>query len=96
MASGTASLECAVVGIPQIVVYRVDPLTWAVGKRLGDLFPGDLAAQFERVRGETGIHHIYKFVWKPQAAAAASTTCTALALVQQMSVSAFTSAVVLT
>ncbi len=34
VASGTASLECAVVGIPQIVVYRVDPLTWAVGKRL--------------------------------------------------------------
>ena len=34
VASGTASLECAVVGIPQIVVYRVDPLTYAVGKRL--------------------------------------------------------------
>ena len=34
VASGTASLECAVVGIPQIVVYRVDPLTWAIGKRL--------------------------------------------------------------
>jgi lipid-A-disaccharide synthase len=34
VASGTASLECAVVGIPQIVVYRVDPFTWAVGKRL--------------------------------------------------------------
>src|SRR5580704_13450235 len=47
------------------------PRSKAVGKRLGDLFPGELAAQFERVRGETGIHHIYKFVWKPQAAAAA-------------------------
>jgi lipid-A-disaccharide synthase len=34
VASGTASLECAVVGIPQIVVYRVDPLTYAVGKKL--------------------------------------------------------------
>jgi lipid-A-disaccharide synthase len=34
VASGTASLECAVVGIPQIVIYRVDPLTWAIGKRL--------------------------------------------------------------
>jgi len=34
VASGTASLECAVVGIPQIVVYRVDPLTYYVGKRL--------------------------------------------------------------
>jgi len=44
------------------------PRLQAVGKRLGDLFPGDLAAQFERVRGQTGIHHIYKFVWKPQTA----------------------------
>ena len=34
VASGTASLECAVVGIPQIVIYRVDPLTYAVGKKL--------------------------------------------------------------
>ena len=37
------------------------PRDRAVGKCLGDLFPADLAAQFERVRGETGIHHIYKF-----------------------------------
>ncbi len=37
------------------------PRERAVGKRLQDLFPSDLAAQFERVRGETGIHHIYKF-----------------------------------
>ncbi len=44
------------------------PRDRAVGKRLGELFPGELAAQFERVRGETGIHHIYKFVWQPQAA----------------------------
>jgi signal transduction histidine kinase len=29
--------------------------------RLRDIFPEDLAAEFERVRGETGIHHIYKF-----------------------------------
>jgi lipid-A-disaccharide synthase len=34
VASGTASLECALVGIPQIVVYRVHPLTYAVGRRL--------------------------------------------------------------
>jgi signal transduction histidine kinase len=42
----------------------------AVGKRLADLFPQALAEQFDRVRGETGIHHIYKFVLKPSAAAA--------------------------
>jgi len=34
VASGTASLECAVVGIPQIVVYRVHPLTYEVGRRV--------------------------------------------------------------
>ena len=36
----------------------------AVGSRLADLFPADLSTQFDRVRGETGIHHIYKFVLK--------------------------------
>jgi lipid-A-disaccharide synthase len=34
VASGTASLECALVGIPQIVVYRGQPLTYAVGRRV--------------------------------------------------------------
>jgi lipid-A-disaccharide synthase len=34
VASGTASLECAMVGLPQIVVYRVHPLTYAVGRRV--------------------------------------------------------------
>jgi hypothetical protein len=37
------------------------PRDSAVGKRLDELFPADLAVQFEHVRGETGIHHIYKF-----------------------------------
>jgi two-component system, NtrC family, sensor kinase len=37
----------------------------AVGRRLRDLFPEELALQFDRVRGETGIHHIYKFLLKP-------------------------------
>jgi two-component system NtrC family sensor kinase len=37
----------------------------AVGKRLSELFPAELSAQFDRVRGETGIHHLDKFVLKP-------------------------------
>src|ERR1051326_5162085 len=41
----------------------------AVGRKLGELFPPELVEQFDRVRGETGIHHIYKFVLKPAAAA---------------------------
>ena len=34
VASGTASLECALVGIPQIVVYKVHPVTFFFGKML--------------------------------------------------------------
>ncbi|MES2308776.1 MAG: lipid-A-disaccharide synthase [Verrucomicrobiota bacterium] len=34
VASGTASLECALAGTPPIVVYKVNPFTFAVGKRL--------------------------------------------------------------
>jgi signal transduction histidine kinase len=38
----------------------------ALGRKLSELFPAELAGQFDHVRGETGIHHIYKFVLKPQ------------------------------
>ncbi|MDE3166600.1 MAG: PAS domain S-box protein [Acidobacteriota bacterium] len=41
----------------------------AVGRRLGELFPAGLCEQFDRVRGETGIHHIYKFALEPGAPA---------------------------
>jgi len=41
------------------------PRDQALGRKLSDLFPAALAEQFDRVRGETGIHHIYKFVLKP-------------------------------
>ncbi len=34
VASGTATLEAASANVPLAVVYRVGPLTWAVGKRL--------------------------------------------------------------
>ena len=37
----------------------------ALGRKLSELFPTELTDQFDRVRGETGIHHIYKFVLKP-------------------------------
>jgi two-component system, NtrC family, sensor kinase len=43
----------------------------ALGKKLSELFPAALSEQFDRVRGETGIHHIYKFVLKPVAAVVA-------------------------
>jgi len=39
----------------------------AVGQPLSALFPADLAEQFDHVRADTGIHHIYKFVLRPAA-----------------------------
>ncbi|GAB6064083.1 lipid-A-disaccharide synthase [Deferrisoma palaeochoriense] len=33
-ASGTAALECALVGVPTVVVYRVNPLTYLLGRLL--------------------------------------------------------------
>jgi hypothetical protein len=37
------------------------PREQAVGWSLSDLFPAELVEQFAEVRGETGIHHIYRF-----------------------------------
>ena len=37
----------------------------AVGRRLRDLFPADLCDHFDAVHGETGIHHLYKFLLRP-------------------------------
>ncbi len=41
------------------------PRDRALNRPLRELFPADLADQFDKVRGQTGIHHIYKFVLKP-------------------------------
>jgi lipid-A-disaccharide synthase len=37
VASGTATVEAALAGNPFVVVYRVTPLTWILGRRLVDL-----------------------------------------------------------
>lgn len=37
VASGTATVEAALIGNPFVVVYRVSPLTWAVAKRVVDV-----------------------------------------------------------
>jgi hypothetical protein len=46
------------------------PRQSAVGRKLAELFPADLSDQFDRVRGQTGIHHIYKFELHPTALSA--------------------------
>src|SRR5882762_6154139 len=37
----------------------------AVGRTLAELLPAELVERFTRVRGENGIHHIYKFLLEP-------------------------------
>ncbi len=37
----------------------------ALGRTLSELFPRDLYQKFSEVRGDTGVHNIYKFVLKP-------------------------------
>ncbi len=34
----------------------------ALGRRLAELFPAELSKEFDEVRGQTGVHNIYKFV----------------------------------
>jgi signal transduction histidine kinase len=37
----------------------------AVGRKLSDLFPAELCERFDEVKGQTGIHNIYKFTYRP-------------------------------
>jgi len=46
----------------------------AVGRRLRDLFPADLFERFETVRGQTGVHNIYKFLLRPRQSGIESVT----------------------
>jgi len=39
----------------------------ALGRSLRQLFPPDMADRFDEVRGQTGIHNIYKVAYKPVA-----------------------------
>jgi two-component system NtrC family sensor kinase len=41
------------------------PREQAVGRRLGELFPAELAAGFDEARGDTGVQHIYRAALKP-------------------------------
>ncbi|MBI4904875.1 MAG: PAS domain S-box protein [Acidobacteria bacterium] len=40
----------------------------ALGRRLCEVFPADLCQRLDQVRGQTGVHHILKFVLTPQPA----------------------------
>ncbi|HXA07584.1 MAG TPA: ATP-binding protein [Bryobacteraceae bacterium] len=43
------------------------PREMAVGRPLSALFPADLVEQFERIRTDTDVRHIYKYVLRPAA-----------------------------
>jgi len=46
------------------------PREAAVGRRLSELFPAELCEKFDQVRGQTGVHNIYKFVLRAPAGVA--------------------------
>ncbi len=45
------------------------PRDAALGRPLAELFPAELCEMFDQVRGQTGVHNIYKFVLTAPAAA---------------------------
>ena len=49
----------------QIELLTCIPRNLAVGRPLAELFPPELIEKFDSVRGETGIHNIYKFTYRP-------------------------------
>jgi two-component system, NtrC family, sensor kinase len=48
------------------------PREAALGRRLAELFPAELCEKFDQVRGQTGVHNIYKFVLQSAAGLANS------------------------
>lgn len=42
------------------------PRAEAVGRSLRELFPAELFEKFEAVRGQTGVHNVYKFPLRPR------------------------------
>jgi signal transduction histidine kinase len=49
----------------QIEMLTCIPRNLAVGRSLAELFPEELVGKFDTVRSDTGIHNIYKFVYRP-------------------------------
>lgn len=67
LASGTATLEAAIIGTPMVIVYKVSPSTYRLGKRLLNTdyigLPNIIAGREivpELVQEEADFEHIYK------------------------------------
>jgi lipid-A-disaccharide synthase len=68
VASGTATLEAALMGVPQIIVYRLKPLTYAIGKRMVAL---DRIGLPNVVLGERAVPELIQDDFTPERVAAA-------------------------
>ncbi|MBI5137009.1 MAG: lipid-A-disaccharide synthase [Nitrospirae bacterium] len=66
MASGTVTLQAALAGTPGVIVYRVSPLTWAVGRRLVTLSHVGLV---NLVAGEGVVPELLQDAFTPEAVA---------------------------
>jgi lipid-A-disaccharide synthase len=64
--SGTVTLEIALMGVPMVVIYRVSPLTYAVGKRLIKV---DHIAICNIVAGERVVKELIQHDAEPEAIA---------------------------
>ena len=61
-ASGTATLECALLGVPMVVGYRLQPLSFAIAKLLVRV-PN--AALVNLIAGETLVPELLQAEWNP-------------------------------
>jgi len=68
-ASGTATLECTLLGVPMIVGYRLQPLSYAVAKLLVRV-PN--VALVNLIAGRTVVPELLQRAWQPEALAAVS------------------------
>jgi lipid-A-disaccharide synthase len=67
VASGTATLETALIGTPFVMVYRVSPLTWLLGRRLVKL---DRFAMPNLIAGRDVVPEFVQDDFEPTAVAA--------------------------
>jgi lipid-A-disaccharide synthase len=66
VASGTATVEAALLGIPFVVVYRLSPLTWTLGRRLVKL---DTFAMPNLIAGKHIVPELIQREFTPQSVA---------------------------
>ena len=66
VASGTASLECALMGVPEVVVYKVSRFTYAIGRRL---VTAPYVALPNVIMGREAVPELIQDAFTPQAVA---------------------------